>query len=94
MKGKWGFIDKKGNFIIKPQFDEPIIYCSAIYTFTNGLAAVCKNRKYGYIDKNGKWIVEPNYDVASGFMNGFAHIDKNNLVGFIALKNVVLKEKN
>lgn len=53
-----------------------------------------KNRKYGYIDKSGKWIVEPNYDVASGFINGFAYIDKNNFVGFIALKNAVLREKS
>ncbi|QOJ27406.1 MAG: WG repeat-containing protein [Ignavibacteriales bacterium] len=42
----YGFIDKKGNFVIEPAYDE-------IRDFSQGFAAVKKDGKWGFIDKTG-----------------------------------------
>lgn len=53
---KWGYIDKTGQIVIKPQFDD-VMY------FNKGLAAVGirvgNKDKWGYIDKTGKYIWKP-----------------------------------
>ncbi|MFN8671762.1 MAG: WG repeat-containing protein [Candidatus Sericytochromatia bacterium] len=48
-KNKYGYINKKGKFIIEPIFDEA-------YDFSNGIAIVKKDNDYHYIDKTGKII--------------------------------------
>lgn len=58
----WGFIDKKGRMVIKPQFE----YCTY---FTNGVAGYMVSKEtdyktddwYGLIDKTGKRITPPIY---------------------------------
>lgn len=55
LNGKYGFIDKSGKIVIKPQFDNA-------GSFSEGLAAVKLDGKYGLIDKNGKIILEPQFD--------------------------------
>ena len=50
MRGKYGFIDCKGELIIKPIFQ----WADRFY---NGIAAICENEKYGCIDKNGNIII-------------------------------------
>lgn len=49
---KFGFIDKKGGFVINPQFD-------AVLPFIDGLAPVISQNKMGYIDKTGKYVWQP-----------------------------------
>ncbi len=55
---KWGFISKKGEMLINPQFEE-------VEDFRNGLAKVWigdskkRDSKFGYIDRAGKYIWEP-----------------------------------
>jgi hypothetical protein len=51
-RGKWGYIDKTGNFLIGPQFD----YASRFY---EGLARVHVGKKMGYILKTGKFFWGP-----------------------------------
>ena len=71
--GKWGFIDKTGNYIVKPQFDDAS-------PFSEGLAAVKVDNyasglaKWGYIDKTGKYVVGPRFDIAGPFSDGLAEI--------------------
>jgi len=48
---KWGYIDKEGNMVIPPVYDEAHI-------FSGGLAPVKFNSKWGYIDTKGD-IVRP-----------------------------------
>ncbi len=55
LNGKYGFIDKNGDFVIKPKFDDA-------WYFREGLAAVELNGKYGFIDKSGKIIAKPEFD--------------------------------
>lgn len=56
----WGFIDKMGVPVVKPEFDE-------VQPFNFGLAIAKKDGKYGFIDNKGKWIIKPIYDDAIGF---------------------------
>lgn len=50
-KDLWGFADYKGNIVIEPQYERA-------KSFSNGLAAVCKNGKWGYINKNNELVVD------------------------------------
>ena len=50
--GKWGYVDKTGIFVIKPQFDGAL-------TFSGGLALVVAGDRLGYIDKTGKYVWNP-----------------------------------
>ncbi|OOX98570.1 hypothetical protein BOP98_03125, partial [Campylobacter coli] len=52
---KWGFIDKSGKIIAKPEFDY-------VGDFKKGLALVELNGKWGFIDKSGKIVIEPKFD--------------------------------
>lgn len=50
--GKWGYVDKTGKFVIRPQFD-------GAFTFSGGLALVIVGNRVGYIDKTGKYVWKP-----------------------------------
>ncbi len=50
--GKWGVIDRKGNWLIKPKFD-------LLLKYSEGLAAACLDGKCGYIDEKGNWAIKP-----------------------------------
>ncbi len=52
--GKYGFVNSKGKFIIKPIFDE-------VTEFENNLSIVKYNDKWGVIDLHGKTVIEPEY---------------------------------
>lgn len=49
--GKWGFIDRRGNWVISPRFDRPP------GQFHSGMAPVLTGDGYRFIDRNGR-IVE------------------------------------
>ncbi len=58
--GKYGFIDKKGEWLLKPQFDMANV-------LDDNTGFVVKEGKYGIIDKNGKWIFESDTEFFSNF---------------------------
>ena len=63
---KWGFVDKKGNIKIEPQF-------SAIRDFSEGRCAVANSAgEWGYIDSEGKLVINYQYKNAKDFNNGKA----------------------
>ena len=64
---KWGYIDKTGKYVIKPEFD------LAGY-FAEGLAAACSGQKWGYIDKSGSYIIKPQFDYGWAFSEGLARV--------------------
>ncbi|MCX7748750.1 MAG: WG repeat-containing protein [Clostridia bacterium] len=77
---KWGYIDKSGKFVIKPQ------YTSAQGFGKNGLAVVSLNDWFGVIDTKGKYIVIPKYSYIDEYSEGFTNaVDQR--------KTVVLDEK-
>jgi hypothetical protein len=56
MNGKVGFIDRKGNFVIEPVFDNA-------WRFTAGFGRTSAQRDgvYGVIDRTGAWIFRTDY---------------------------------
>ncbi len=56
----WGYVNTEGKVVIKPEFDEA-------KSFSNGLAAVCKDGKWGFIDPNGAVVIEYTYEAADYF---------------------------
>lgn len=77
MKGTvWGYIDKKGDFAIRPVFQNAMDFQG------NGLAVVEVNNQYGIINEFGKFIVQPAYWSISDFEEGRAIVmnDKGSFV--------------
>jgi hypothetical protein len=68
--GLYGYIDNRGNLVIKPQFENAGL-------FEEGLAPVCVNDKWGYIDHTGKMIIEPRFDAVCYFQEGVAAVGVN-----------------
>ena len=64
---KKGFINKKGEYVIKPQFDDA-------NEFSEGLACVKVDGKWGYIDYKGEMVVKPNFVIAQSFSEGLAWV--------------------
>jgi len=52
VNNKWGYINKRGENVINPQFDY-------VRSFSEGLAPVEIGGKWGYIDKSGDYIWKP-----------------------------------
>jgi len=77
---KWGFANKKGEVVIKPQYDR-------VRSFCNGLAVVRKDDKWGYINTKGKIVIEPQFTQAGDFAkNGLAAVITERKIGYINKK--------
>ena len=71
--GKWGFIDKRGEFVIKPIYDR-------VSPFSEGMALVSVGKEFGYIDKSGQTVLKSPSEGYGNFSDGLASysiIDKN-----------------
>lgn len=85
---KWGYINNKGENIIKPKYD-------SAYDFQdNGLAIVQFRNFYGIIDKHGKYLVKPKYDSINKFSEGRAVIVEHSGFGIIDEKGNKITKKN
>ena len=80
--GKYGYIDKLGNIVIKPQYRDA-------GNFVDNLASVCVGDDYssqecGYIDKTGKVVIDFKYKDAKDFSFGYgvvkSKLGNNNIV--------------
>ena len=68
--GRWGFIDKQGREIVRPQYQDVLPYGES-------RAAVKKDGQWGFIDKHGKETVKPQYDTVWPYKDGRATVQKN-----------------
>lgn len=69
---KWGFVNTKGDIIIKPQFTK-------VNKFHEGLCAVKNNsNKWGFINKKGELII--NYQFDGNTHNNLSFIKNNSVV--------------
>ena len=72
-----GYIDTSGKIQVKARFTDA-------YSFVDGLAAVCIDRKCGFIDKTGEFAIEQKYGVAQPFSEGLGLVGfEYNRVGFV-----------
>ena len=78
-KGRWGYVNKKGDEVIACKFKEK-------RRFSNGLCAVCRLNRYGYIDVYGSVVVDFKYDYARDFNDGIAEVRNAGLYGIINLQ--------
>lgn len=76
IEGKYGYIDKDKNLVIKAMYDDA-------YPFCNGDAPVKMNGKWGLIDKKGKYIIDPEYDDIESFHEGLALVELHGKSGYI-----------
>lgn len=77
---KWGYINKKFEIVIEPQFKS----CNQ---FSEGLAAFmiesCNGDKWGFIDRQGKAVIEPKFDEVYYFNKGLARVNVGGRWGYI-----------
>ena len=73
---KHGFIDPTGKIVIQPEYEEA-------EPFSEGLAAVMRNKKWGYLDKTGKIVIEPQFDLAGPFKEGYGQVTIGTKMGYI-----------
>ncbi len=79
-KGKYGYRDRSGEFVIPPQFD----YAGE---FSEGLAVVGLGRfpatKWGYINLQGQVVIPAQFDGAHDFAEGMAAVSVGGKLGYI-----------
>ncbi|MBO9203378.1 MULTISPECIES: WG repeat-containing protein [Niastella] len=78
--GKFGCIDKKGNLVIKPEWDW------MLQGDKNKQILVEKDSLFGFVDNHGNVLIEPKYKSAMVFYDGFASVSNGNKFGFINIK--------
>ncbi|GKU77159.1 WG repeat-containing protein [Paenibacillus sp. L3-i20] len=82
----WGILDRKGNEIVKPIYENR-------FSFNDGIAAVYKDYKWGYIDTKGNIVIELQYENASPFVNGHAVVELEEYQSaIINLKGEIIKK--
>lgn len=62
---KYGYIDRQGRIVIKPQFDYA-------WDFSEGMGRFSKNEKQGFVNSSGKIIIKPQFVAANNFSDGLA----------------------
>lgn len=75
---KYGFVDRSGHIVIKPQFEW-------VGAFSDGLAMVTPvpDGPSGYIDATGNFVIDPQYEDAEDFSEGLAPVRKDGRWRFI-----------
>jgi len=81
--GKLGYIDRAGNWVIPPRFDNG-------GAFSEARAWVVVGKSPALIDKAGRWVVKPDvYDSVYPAREGLYKFRKDGLWGFLALDGSV-----
>lgn len=87
-KGKYGYTNKAGKFVVKAEFDNAA-------DFQEGLAKVGKGGKYGYVNEAGKLVIPVQYKSATDFSYGMAAVkDQNGNAFFIDKQGKKVANKN
>lgn len=88
--GLYGYVDKNGNWILKPQFN-------MAKPFSEGLAAVAEDSEWsmwGYIKPDGTYAIKPKFTEAYNFKNNFAVVSENMLAATINKEGEYINKTN
>jgi hypothetical protein len=80
-----GFIDGRGDMVIRPDWD-------FARPFREGLALITQGKKDGFINHDGRVVIFPQWDSASPFSEGMAHVQRAKKGGFIDREGSVVIE--
>jgi len=69
---KWGYIDRRGEFVISPRFET--YHEGSVNSFSDGLAAIEVLNRYGYINRSGDFVIRPTFLHGSDFHEGMARV--------------------
>ncbi|MEZ4379779.1 MAG: WG repeat-containing protein [Nannocystaceae bacterium] len=72
----WGYIDKRGDIAIQPEYD-------MVYDFVDGLARIQVDDLYGFLDPRGVVVIDPEFPEAGDFSEGLAAIHDEGHTGYI-----------
>jgi hypothetical protein len=81
--GKYGFIEKNGNWHLEPKFD-------SIRNFTNGFADSYKNGKAGIINTKGELVIEHKYDFIGSIYDDRFLVLLNDKYNFVDLNGQLI----
>ncbi len=76
--GLWGLIDRSGEVVQAPAFDE-----IREFSAEHGSAKASKDGKWGLLDRNGKIITPPEWDDVQEFIRGFAPVQRDGKWGYV-----------
>ncbi len=74
-KSKFGYMNKKGEFLIAPGFSFPEPFHGDLAVAYEGDAD--SEMKAGYINKDGDWVIKPQFNDARPFKDGLAFVGSN-----------------
>lgn len=74
--GLYGYIDRDGEMVINPQFDDAL-------AFTEGLAPVQVGDRWGYINHSGDTVISPQFNEAESFSEELAAVLVGDRWGYI-----------
>lgn len=74
--GKYGFVDKGGNVVIRNVYDESL-------GFSEGVAAVRNKDRWGFIDNKGQTVIPFGFEKVLPFAHGLAAVRSKGLWGYI-----------
>jgi hypothetical protein len=80
--GNWGFINPKGEFIIKAQYHAPDGGVAAS-PFSEGLAKIKIGGLWGFLDRQGKLAIPARYQSVGRFSGGLAQVFIGQKLGYI-----------
>ncbi len=83
--GKYGYIDRKGNFVIEPKYD-------IAASFSMGYACVYIGDNCGYINKEGTLVIPCIYDAGTAVKEDGCRVKKNGQWGEILFVDGVPQE--
>lgn len=83
--GKWGLLNKKGEIICEPLYDD-------IHPLRNGNFIVCKEKSWSLINRQGEMFKHLEYDTVREFVDGFAIVALGGKEGIIDESGNVLGE--
>lgn len=67
LTSKYGYIDKTGNFVVEPVYDD-------LNLFVEGLAGAKINNRWGAVDRKGNIVIKPRFLESSAFSNGLSRV--------------------
>ncbi|MDR0829255.1 MAG: WG repeat-containing protein, partial [Prevotellaceae bacterium] len=65
---KWGYINKKGEYVINPQFQDAGFFCDGV------AKVVSSDGKTGYINEDGKYAIPAQFKSGTDFADGLAFV--------------------